>query len=165
MTTIITTTFILLLATGIFVCGYLLRENRKQSSGFLMLTSFLLVLLFGLQVLISPVVYAAGTVINETETHSYVYGSDLTGEHWDPSAGTQPNCTNSTDPACAYILNVNATSTTTETIIYEEDVPVVNDYLGVLFVLIGLFGVLETTSRMYKERTDKSSEFNPGRGE
>lgn len=124
-----TATFILLLTAGIFTTGYLLRENKKQQSGFLMLASFTILLLFSYPIITEGITYEKGTNTNTNYTYTTI--------------------TNNT------LLN-NTIATTNKT--YDTDTTTSN-FLGVILLLIGLFGFLETSSRMYKERTDKNSNY------
>lgn len=128
MTTLTITTFALLVSLSLFVIGYLLKESRKKSlqSGFLMLSSFVLLLVVSVILLANPISYPTG----ETVTTNYIY--------------------------------VNSTLINTSELIsysYTPQSESLNTTIATILMLVGLFGTLEISRRMYQERTDRDGEI------
>ena len=117
MTSIAVVTFIIGVAAALFTAGVLYRENNKNRSGMLILSSFITLLVLALNLFTSPISYQTGTSIDDSGTPVVV------------------------------------TNTYTE-------LSSLSSTLALIMVLVALFGIQETSSRLYRNRTDRNSGFN-----
>ena len=122
----------LLIAAGLLTFGYMHKEKAAILMGGLIL------ILLGVSAAVNNVDYASGTnttVFTENEYSPYEYNETVT--ILDRCTAECPATTEKT----SYLL-MNSTTTETETITYSQTVGIINNILGVILALIGLYFII-----------------------
>lgn len=145
----ITTTvviFVLILILGLFLVSYFFKEDDDASTDikwYLRISGFLLLLITGLILSISPMQYVVGESVNTTE--SYIYGNNYDSYHYD-------DYNESLGPQVMDLNLFHKDITTTTTKVYDDDSSVLSYAFSIILLLAGFLGTMVSINRLQEER-------------
>jgi len=114
----------LLISAGLLIFGYMQKEKAA------ILIAGVILILLGVSAAVNNVDYASGT--NTTI---------LTENQYQPYEYNETTDSNSTTTKTVYLL-MNSSTTQTDTTTYSETAGIINNILGVILVLIGLYFII-----------------------